>query len=160
MAGNHCRVKVKLMCHLSDSLTWVSLHWNSQLGHAIARVVSHWLPSTTAQVWAHVRLCGICGGQSDTGVGFHQVVWFLLPILISLTDPHSSLSIIWGWYSRPVSGQCTKWTQSHPTPRNGGGGKTLNWSLSTTRRFPNPHLLQDSDHHYETSWTKVELYAC
>jgi hypothetical protein len=33
------------------------------------------------------------------------------------TAPHSS-SIIRGWYNRPISGRRTKWTQSHPTPRN------------------------------------------
>jgi hypothetical protein len=26
--------------------------------------------------------------------------------------------VIWGWYSMPISGRRTKWTQSHPTPRN------------------------------------------
>jgi hypothetical protein len=60
----------------------------------------------------------ICGGQSGTGVGFLRVLRFPLPILIPPTAPHSLSSIIRGWYSRPISGRRTKWTQSHPTPRN------------------------------------------
>jgi hypothetical protein len=44
-------------------------------------------------------------------------VLFPLPILIPTTAPHSS-SITRGWYSRPNCGRCTKWTQSHPTPRD------------------------------------------
>jgi hypothetical protein len=77
------------------------------------------VPSATATipVRAQVRSRGICGGQSGTGAGFIRVFRFSLPILISLTAPHSS-SIIQGWYSRPISGRRTKWTQSHPTPRN------------------------------------------
>jgi hypothetical protein len=43
---------------------------------------------------------------------------FPLPILIPPTVPHSSSSILEGWYNRPVSGRRTKWTQSHRTPRN------------------------------------------
>jgi hypothetical protein len=60
---------------------------------------------------------GICGGQSGAGVGFLQVLRFPLPSLIPPTAPHS-LSIIRGWYNRPISVRSTKWTQSHPTPRN------------------------------------------
>jgi hypothetical protein len=87
------------------------------LGRAIAQAVSRWLPTAAARVRAQVRSCGICGGQSGVGAGFLRVFQFPLPILIPPTSPHSS-SIIWGWYNRPVSGRCTKWTQSHPTPRN------------------------------------------
>jgi hypothetical protein len=50
------------------------------------------------------------------GAGFLRVLRFPLPILIPLNAWYSS-SIIRGWYNRPVSGQITKWTQSHPTPR-------------------------------------------
>jgi hypothetical protein len=42
---------------------------------------------------------------------------FPLPILVPPTAPHSS-SIIQSWYNRPVSDRRSKWTQSHPTPRN------------------------------------------
>jgi hypothetical protein len=34
-------------------------------------------------------------------------------ILIPLIAPYST--VIRGWYVRPISGQHTKWTQSHPT---------------------------------------------
>jgi hypothetical protein len=53
-----------------------------------------------ARVRAQVRLCGICGGQSDTGACFPWVLRFpLLPI--PPTHRHSSSSItIQGWYSR------------------------------------------------------------
>jgi hypothetical protein len=87
-------------------------------GRAIAQVVNRQLPTTAAQVWTQVRSCGICGGQSGTREGFLRVPRISLPILIPLTAPNSSSSsVIWGWYSRPVSGQHTKWIQSHPTPR-------------------------------------------
>jgi hypothetical protein len=87
------------------------------VGRAIAKAVSCQFPTTVAWARAQVRSCGSCGGQSGTGAGFLQGLRFPLPILISPTPPHSS-SVIWGWYNRPVSGWCTKWTQSHPTPGN------------------------------------------
>jgi hypothetical protein len=85
---------------------------NGQLvGCAIAQAVSHRLPTAAVRVRAKVRSCGICGGQSGTRAGYLGV--FLIPP----TAPHSS-SIIRGRYNGPVSGRRTKWTQSHPNPRN------------------------------------------
>jgi hypothetical protein len=84
---------------------------------AIAQAVSRRLSTAAARVRAKVRSCEICGGKSGTGAGFLRVLWFPLPILIPPTAPHLS-SIIRGWYNRPVSGRRTKWTQSHPTPRD------------------------------------------
>jgi hypothetical protein len=89
---------------------------------ARAQAVSRRL--SNPEVRAQVRLRGICGGQSGTGVGFLRVLLFPLPILIPPTVPHSSSSVIRGWYNRPVSGRRTKWTQSHPTPRNKKKKKT------------------------------------
>jgi hypothetical protein len=51
------------------------------------------------------------------GQSFLRVLQFHLT-LIPPTAPQSSSSIIWSCYNRANSGQCTKWTQSHPTPRN------------------------------------------
>jgi hypothetical protein len=132
---------------------------NSKIGRAIAQAVSRRLRTAVAQVRAHVRSCGICGGQSCIETGFLRILRFPLPILIASTAPYSS-SIIRGWYNTPVflnhlaaaqyralaiipgprlikknllrrgltkvgnhcnrpgSGRRTKWTQSHPTPRN------------------------------------------
>jgi hypothetical protein len=89
-------------------------------GRAIVQVVSRRLPTAAAWVQSQVRLCGICGGQSGTGVGFFRVLRFLLLILIAPTAPHSLSSsfIIRGYYNRPVSGRRRKWTQSHTIPRN------------------------------------------
>jgi hypothetical protein len=86
-------------------------------GCIIAQAVSYRLPTAAARVRIQDRLCGICGGQSGTGVAFLQVLRFPLPILILRTAPHSS-SIIWGRYNRSAGGRRAKWTQPHPTPRN------------------------------------------
>jgi hypothetical protein len=76
-------------------------------------VVSRWLPTAAALVPVQFRSCGICGGQSGTGAGFLRVLPFSLPI-IPPTAPHSSSSIIRGWYNRPNSGRRAKWAQYPP----------------------------------------------
>jgi hypothetical protein len=78
---------------------------------------SHQFPTTAAWVQAQVRLCGICGGQGGTGAGFLRIRQFPLLILIPPTTPHSSSSIMQGWYNRTNSGRRTKWTQPHTSPR-------------------------------------------
>jgi hypothetical protein len=93
------------------------LYYVLRTGRAIAQAVSSWLPTAAVQVRAQVGSCGICGEQSGAGAGFLRVLRFPLPILIPPTAPHSSsMSIVRGWYNRPVSGRRTKWTQSHLTP--------------------------------------------
>jgi hypothetical protein len=64
------------------------LHGLVSSGRAVAQAVSCRLPTAAARVRAQVRSCGICGGQSGTGVGFHQIIRFPLTILIPPTAPH------------------------------------------------------------------------
>jgi hypothetical protein len=101
---------------LKVSLYYAKKKKNSR---AIAQAVSRRLTTAAARVWAKVRSCGICGEQSGAGAGFLPVLRFPLSIINHrLLHIYSLLSIIRGWYSRPFSGRRTKWTRSHPTPRN------------------------------------------
>jgi hypothetical protein len=85
--------------------------WKVWPCHSSGGTCSSRLPTAAAWVPARVKSCGICGRQSGTEDRFP------LPVLIPLTAPHSSSSIIRGWYNRPVCGRRTNCTQSHPTPR-------------------------------------------
>jgi hypothetical protein len=69
----------------------------SDEGRAIAQAVSRWFPTAAAQDRARVMSCGICGGQSGTGIGFLRVLRFPMPIFIPPTAPQSPSFIIWGW---------------------------------------------------------------
>jgi hypothetical protein len=73
-------------------------------GCAIAQAVIRRPPTAAAWIRSQVRLCGICGVQSGAGASFLQVLRFPLPVFIPPTAPHSSSSIIQGWYNRPNSG--------------------------------------------------------
>jgi hypothetical protein len=81
-------------------------------GRAKARAVSRRLTTTAARARTRVWSCEICGGQSGTGAGFLRVLRFPLPVRIPPATSQSSS--VWGWYSRRISGQRTKWAQSHP----------------------------------------------
>jgi hypothetical protein len=94
-------------------------------GHAIAQAVIRRL-ATAARVRAQVRLCGIYGGQCGTGAGFLRVLRFPWPSLIRPTAPHSSSSIIRGWYNMPVSGRRTLWSQSTVPQENNNNGIHIN----------------------------------
>jgi hypothetical protein len=83
---------------------------NFPLDRDIAQALSRRLPTTAARVRAPVRSCGICGGQTGTGVGFLRVLRFPLPIRIPPIAPQWPSSII----RRLYNGRSTKWTQSCP----------------------------------------------
>jgi hypothetical protein len=82
----------------------------SQKGRAIARGVIRWRPTAVARVRTWVTSCGICGGQSGTGVGFVRVLHSTAYTTLIIHHP--------GWYIRPNNNRHTKWIQSHPTPGN------------------------------------------
>jgi hypothetical protein len=84
---------------------------------AIAQAVTRPLPTRAVRVRSQVKSCGVFGGQSGIEEGFLRVFRFPLPIVIPATVPQSS-SIIRGWHNKPNIGRRTKWTQSHPNPRN------------------------------------------
>jgi hypothetical protein len=90
---------------------------------------------------------GVSGGQSVIGPLFLRVYRFHLPIRIPPTAPHSSC-IIRGWYSRPVSGRRTKWTQSHPNSTS---------QNPITGCCPRPH---ESRPHLNTSVPGVSACRC
>jgi hypothetical protein len=68
----------------------------------MAQAVSCRLPTTKAWVWARVRSCEICGGQSGTGAGFLRLLQFPL-LSIPPNAPHwSSSIIIRSWHNSVV----------------------------------------------------------
>jgi hypothetical protein len=76
----------------------------------IAQAVSRRFLTSAACVRTQARSCGICSGQIGAGARL------LLPILIPSIAPHSSSSIIRGWYNRPNSGRRNN--ELSLTPRN------------------------------------------
>jgi hypothetical protein len=67
-----------------------------------------------ARIRFQVKCCGIYGGEVAVGQIFSRISLFPVPVLIPPTAPYSS--VLWGCGSN--SGLRTKWTLSHPTPRN------------------------------------------
>jgi hypothetical protein len=65
------------------------------MGHAMAQVVSRWLPTSAARVRSRVRSREICGGQSGAGAGFLRVLRFPLPVSIPPVAPQTPSSIIY-----------------------------------------------------------------
>jgi hypothetical protein len=55
------------------------------IGRAVSQFVCRWLPTAAARVRSQVKSCGICDGQSGTGVGFVRLLRIPLPSLIPPT---------------------------------------------------------------------------
>jgi hypothetical protein len=110
-------ILISCVAHYHRLLLLLVVRLRFIVGCAIVQTVSRRLPTVMAWVRGQVKTCGICFGHSGTGAGFLWALQFPLPVPIPPTAPHSS-SITLGWYNRPISGRHTKWTQSHPTPRN------------------------------------------
>jgi hypothetical protein len=99
-------------CHIPEGCILNTDH-GRDIGHAVIRR----LPTAAVRVRAQVKSCGIFSVQNGTGACFLRVLLLPLLILIPPAAPHSSSSIIRGWYNRSISDRRTKLTQSHPTPR-------------------------------------------
>jgi hypothetical protein len=88
-------------------------------GHAIAQAVGHQLPIAASQVRSQVRSLGICNGQSDSEVGFLQILWFPIILLIShsliiqhYTTVVENLVKLWRWQSKVIE---NKWQERNYT---------------------------------------------
>jgi hypothetical protein len=53
---------------------------SSLRGRAIAQAVRRWLRTAADRVCVRAA-CGVCGGQSGTGVSFLRVLWLHMPII-------------------------------------------------------------------------------
>jgi hypothetical protein len=72
--NNRCPAEIRMWRLSGTSLKRYRLSQLAYLGEkgdrAIAQAVSSRLPTAAVLVRAQVRSCGICGGQSGSGVGF------------------------------------------------------------------------------------------
>jgi hypothetical protein len=114
-----CKTQKQISISDTRTLTWGKTRAESCIwkGRAVVPAVSHRLPTAEARFRSQLRSYGICDGKCVTGAGFSRVLLFPLPVIPPIA-PHSSLSIILGWYSRPYSDRRRKCTQSNPTPSN------------------------------------------
>jgi hypothetical protein len=69
-----------------------------QTGRAVAQAVSRWRPGFEPGS-GHV---GFVVDKVALGQVFSEYFGFPMPIFIPPISPQSPLSIIWGWYNRPV----------------------------------------------------------
>jgi hypothetical protein len=95
------------------------------------------------------------------GLGFLQVLQFPLPILIPPIAPHSSSSIIRGWYNTSNSGRRTKCTRSHPTHELENNRFTQNcWVFGL---YPSSGILETRKHNFpeieSVSETSCSLFS-
>jgi hypothetical protein len=71
---------------------FLSLHYQSREGHAMAQAITHQPLTMESRLHAQVNPCGICGGQSGTGTGFSE--FFSFPLSISFHHPPYSYIIL------------------------------------------------------------------
>jgi hypothetical protein len=83
-------------------------------GRAIVQAVSRQVSTAAGRVRARLRLRGIFGGQSGTGVGFLRVLRFHLPILVPPTAPHSSSTIRGSYNGKTVADVPSGLRLTHP----------------------------------------------
>jgi hypothetical protein len=84
-------------------------------GRAAGHAVSRWVPTAAARVRARVNSCWFCGGQSGTDTAFILILRFPLPLLHS-TNCSTIITIIYGWYNRPINGRSNSELGSTPFP--------------------------------------------
>jgi hypothetical protein len=80
-----------------------------EYGRAVAQAVNRWLPTGAARVRVRAA-CGVCGGQSATGVGFLRL------LAIHHSTNFSIIIIIRGWHNKPTGSRSAEWTQLDSTP--------------------------------------------
>jgi hypothetical protein len=116
MTGNWCS---SLNLYIIITNKWPYIHCKTGmeihllLVCTIGQAVSLRLPTAAARVRTQFWSCGICE-QSGSGAGFLKST--SVSPANSNSTACSTFIIIRGWYNRPISGQRTKWIQSHPTP--------------------------------------------
>jgi hypothetical protein len=79
-----------------------NLYCNRPLHQIMARIINQEMSSRIARHrlrFDPTSSCGICGGQSSTSTVALQVLWFLLPVLIQQTAPHSLTILSWTPYN-------------------------------------------------------------
>jgi hypothetical protein len=107
--------------------------YTCKLGRAAAQAVSRRLTTATARVRTQVWACGICSGQSGSGVGFLRVLYFGSPCqsLHRLLYTHH--------YPSPSGagtiGRSTEWSVSRLTALNTLCSYQLSVQLFTVRLF-------------------------
>jgi hypothetical protein len=73
-------------------------------------------PTVVAQVPSQVRSCEVRGGRSGAAASFLRVLRFPLPIFLPPNAPY--LSVILGWYNRPISGRLSSGLSLIPPDEN------------------------------------------
>jgi hypothetical protein len=101
-------------------MDYVVLHWHTWIvgeyqyiwrtsvtvtgnGHAVAQVVSHWLPTTAAWVCIRAEHVGFVVDKAALGQIFSEYFHFSCQSYYSTN--FSIILIDWGWHKRPIDGR-------------------------------------------------------